>query len=138
MTINYQDIVREMKRIGALHMSAFQDSLREEHENNMTPLVYCVGDTLFEEPDMKMSEIAKKLSVHLPSITVAVDSMITNGLAEREADPDDRRIVRVQLTLKGRGIIRRMNKEEEKVTNHILSKLSDEEKIQLLTILKKI
>ena len=49
-----------------------------------------------------MSELANALALKPNTLTPHVDALVKLGLVRREADPDDRRIVRVALTSAGR------------------------------------
>jgi DNA-binding MarR family transcriptional regulator len=49
-----------------------------------------------------MSEVAEELKLHPSTVTVLVDGLVAHGLVRRIADPQDRRVVRVNETAKGR------------------------------------
>lgn len=49
-----------------------------------------------------MSELAEALRLHPSTVTSLVDALVERGLVERRDDVDDRRIVRVALTEKGK------------------------------------
>lgn len=48
-----------------------------------------------------MSDIAKALSVTLPTATGLVDNLVNNGYLKRHHEEKDRRLVRVELSTKG-------------------------------------
>ena len=75
----------------------------------------------------KMSEIGGVLKVTKPNITFLVDKMEESGLIEREKDLNDRRIINICLTQKGR--IQIENKKAELLQKVIvkLSELSDQD-----------
>jgi DNA-binding MarR family transcriptional regulator len=58
--------------------------------------------TLYHNPGLTMGEISQSLSIPLYTATRIIDSLVDNEIAERQSDPDDRRIVRVTLTEDGR------------------------------------
>jgi len=49
-----------------------------------------------------MGELSRDLEVPLSTATRTVDWLVTNGFSQRLPDPKDRRVVRVELTAKGR------------------------------------
>src|SRR5579883_1577596 len=56
---------------------------------------------LKHNPQSPMSLLAKEFHIELPSVTSMVDRLIKQELVIRESDPNDRRMVRISLTLKG-------------------------------------
>ncbi len=61
----------------------------------------CLAAT-FHQEGMKMADIAERLGVKLPALSQVVERLVRRGLLERHSDPDDRRVVRIQLTTTGR------------------------------------
>jgi DNA-binding MarR family transcriptional regulator len=49
----------------------------------------------------RSARLADKLAVRKPTLTAAADALVAAGLLEREADPGDRRVVRVRITEAG-------------------------------------
>ncbi len=49
-----------------------------------------------------MSELSGELRLHPSTVTGLVDGLVEHGLVERQEDPLDRRVVRVELTDKAR------------------------------------
>lgn len=54
----------------------------------------------------RSARLADKLSVRKPTLTAAADALVAAGLLEREADPGDRRVVRVRITEAGLAAVR--------------------------------
>lgn len=54
-----------------------------------------------------MSELSEFTTVDRTTLTRTVDQLVEMGLAERRALPDDRRLVRVELTGQGKGVFAR-------------------------------
>jgi DNA-binding MarR family transcriptional regulator len=56
----------------------------------------------------RMSDIAAVLGIALPTATGIVDNLVKKGLAAREADPKDRRLVICRLSRPGQELINRL------------------------------
>jgi DNA-binding MarR family transcriptional regulator len=55
----------------------------------------------------RSARLAEKLAVARPTLTATADSLVAAGLACREAEPGDRRVVRLHLTEAGQAAIER-------------------------------
>lgn len=55
----------------------------------------------------RSARLAEKLAVAKPTLTAIADSLVAAGLACREAEPGDRRVVRLHLTEAGRAAAQR-------------------------------
>lgn len=76
--------------------------------------LHCSGEA-------SVSEIAKNLSISKSNMTPIIDKLIQENLVERFTDPNDRRIIRVRVTEKGRDFC---IKQREKTKKHLKGKLS--------------
>ncbi len=76
---------------------------------------------------VSMTELASASFVSKPNLTTMVDRLCAEGLAERSADENDRRIVNVVLTKKGRDIIARHKAEVAAFIESRLALLEDAE-----------
>jgi DNA-binding MarR family transcriptional regulator len=56
----------------------------------------------------RMSSIASVLGIALPTATGVVDNLVRKGLAIREADSQDRRLVICRLSPEGQGLINKL------------------------------
>ena len=54
----------------------------------------------------RSARLADRLAVRKPTLTAAADALVAAGLLEREADPGDRRVVRVRITADGLAALR--------------------------------
>jgi DNA-binding MarR family transcriptional regulator len=61
-------------------------------------------ETVEGEP-IRLSDLADRLGVSPPTASRAVDALVEHGLLERRPDPEDRRAVRITLTVEGRAIV---------------------------------
>lgn len=53
----------------------------------------------------RSARLAERLAVARPTLTATADSLVAAGLACREAEPGDRRVVRLHLTQAGRAAV---------------------------------
>ncbi len=87
---------------------------------------------------MNMKNLAQKSGVTTGTTTVTVDRLEKKEYATREAVKEDRRVHLITLTGKGQKAFVEHHQYHTKLTEQILSALSEEESEQLLRILKKI
>jgi DNA-binding MarR family transcriptional regulator len=83
-----------------------------------------------------MSELGRSISMDLSTLTRTVDKLVKKEFVARKRDPEDRRMVRVALTAKGKKIIRRFEEARKKHTESILRQMTSQERRDLLHILK--
>lgn len=85
-----------------------------------------------------MSQVASKLDVTLGTLTTCINRLVSKGYVDRKRDEEDRRIVLVSLTDKGRLVHKiHMNFHEEMIEHMILDLKLDEDEL-LLKSLEKI
>ncbi len=59
---------------------------------------------------LTMRELARDLDVSESATTAAADRLVRQGLAERQADPTDRRVVRLALSERGRAFTEKFHR----------------------------
>jgi DNA-binding MarR family transcriptional regulator len=62
---------------------------------------------LIGEGGERSARLADKLAVARPTLTATADSLVAAGLAYRQAEPGDRRVVRLRLTEAGQAAVAR-------------------------------
>ncbi len=87
-----------------------------------------------EEPTM--SELGRSIPMDLSTLTRTVDKLVKKEFVARKPDPEDRRMVRVALTAKGRRIISRFEEARKKHIESILRQMTSQERRDLLKIFK--
>lgn len=70
--------------------------------------------------DSSISEIAKNLIISKPNMTPIIDKLISENMVNRYDDPNDRRILRIELTKKAHEVIK---KQEEIIKNNLAKKI---------------
>src|SRR5215472_225894 len=82
---------------------------------------------ILDRGSVSMGELAIARNVALNTATSLVDRLVTAGLVERRGDPDDRRVVRVAVTERGRVLVERLRTAREAVMRRMFDDLGDEE-----------
>lgn len=86
----------------------------------------------------KTKELAEYLGLAMNSVTTVVDGLETKQLAKRRRDDPDRRVIRVELTKKGRQAAEAVARGRLQIYRTFLSALTAEEQETLLAIYRKI
>lgn len=88
----------------------------------------------FEEEDKEypIGKLGRNAQVKRSAITNMIDCLEKEGIAERVRDGEDRRVVKVRLTGKGRKIRREFIQRRRKEVEKVFSKLSEKDKDSLL------
>ncbi len=90
---------------------------------------------LHQSRQATMSDIAAYLRIELPSATSLVNKLAAQKLVTRQADPQDRRLVRISLTKSGEVLLTRAIQDRRQKLARTLSYLTDREKSDLQHIL---
>lgn len=85
-----------------------------------------------------MSELAKNLNITLGTLTVAINNLLKKGYVNRARCEDDRRIVKISLTKKGRLMYRVHKKFHFDMVMSATSSLNEEEEYILIEALTKL
>jgi DNA-binding MarR family transcriptional regulator len=72
--------------------------------HNLTSTQYIVLARLWEGDGISITELCDRLSLDNPTLTGIVDRMERDGSLERRRDGDDRRVVNVYLTERGKNL----------------------------------
>lgn len=78
-----------------------------------------------------MTAVAKSLGVTTGTLTIAVNSLVKKGFVNRERSEEDRRVVLVSLSLKGKKAYDHHQRFHEEMIDAVIAQLSEEEKIVL-------
>lgn len=84
------------------------------------------------------SEVAKELSITVGTLTVAINNLVKKGYVERLRSDDDRRVVKLGLTKKGKLLFRVHQHFHREMVKNILKGMEQEEEQALLRALKNL
>lgn len=126
-----RQIVENLMRIHPLLSKNLNRSIRSK--TNLNPGSLFILGLLKRAGTLTMSEIGCKLDMPKPHVTAQIDRLIAEEMVERMFDPNDRRIINIQLTEKGKTDFAQIKLD---VSEEIRSKLQtiDADKIQELLV----
>lgn len=87
-----------------------------------------------QDHDAGVHDVAASLGIEAPSVTRKSQELEEAGMLTRRRDQEDRRIVRLQLTAKGRAAIRRLNAARTELLGEVLDKWSRADRERLITL----
>jgi DNA-binding MarR family transcriptional regulator len=94
--------------------------------------------TLWREDGLTPGEVARRLGLATPTVTRATTRMAAAGLLRREPHPKDRRMVRLWLTDRGRGLERVIDDETRQLSERALASFTEAERAWLTSALVQI
>jgi DNA-binding MarR family transcriptional regulator len=87
---------------------------------------------------IRVSEISALLNVAPPTVTQQLNSLETHGYIERQIDKDDRRVIRVTLTLKGHELIHKAHEDFLSSISGLVEYLGEKDSDLLADLLTKV
>lgn len=102
------------------------------------PEVTVLGYIYYENPCPCMSDIGQVLSLDLSTLTRITDRLVEKNLVIRKSDPQDRRVVRISLTRRGKEIVKNLERERTGIIEDSLRNLTPEERKKLVQLMEKL
>jgi DNA-binding MarR family transcriptional regulator len=91
-----------------------------------------------ENKNVKMTEIADHLESPMSTLTSIVDKLVDKGLIIRDHSAEDRRVVNVSLSEKGKEAYKLIATKKKKVAQSMLGKLSEKDQDLMISFLKEL
>ncbi|HJA40374.1 MAG TPA: MarR family transcriptional regulator [Firmicutes bacterium] len=98
---------------------------------------FAVLEVLYHKGNLSVGEVQKKILSTSGTIPVIVNNLTKRGLVERLTDVDDKRKCILHITEEGKKLMREVFPKNKTTIIDSMSNWSDEEKNQMLKILKK-
>lgn len=127
-------LVRLFRNINAIE----EQAVRTEEYKNITTNDMHVIEAIGTGRPKNMTAVAKELGVTTGTLTIAVNSLVKKGLADRVRSEEDRRVVLVSLSSKGKEIFKQHQMFHEKMIDAVVEQLTEEEKAVLEKALKNL
>jgi DNA-binding MarR family transcriptional regulator len=99
-----------------------RQEMNQVYDKEMSRNEFFILKTLYEEGSKKSSDLSKLLNVSASHITAVTDSLIEKSWIQRVRSVQDRRIVDLHLTEKGKNTLELF---EKKKTDFLLQKFND-------------
>jgi len=128
-TVSINKIIENLIYLHPLLSKSLTRSIKVK--TNLNPGSLFILGLLSKYDVLSMSEIGCKLSIPKPHVTAQVDKLISEGMVERIFDPNDRRIVNIRFTKKGKEDFKAIKQEISKDMRERIEKL-DEQRLKLL------
>ncbi|EKF86168.1 MarR family winged helix-turn-helix transcriptional regulator [Methanobacterium formicicum] len=100
---------------------------KRSHEGKMPHSYYHVLKILDKHGNLPMSKIGRNVHISKSNMTSLIDKLVENGLAERLPDQNDRRVINISITPKGKDVLKDWRKNSNNEIKKSLSVLSEED-----------
>ncbi|HDY75340.1 MAG TPA: MarR family transcriptional regulator [Candidatus Marinimicrobia bacterium] len=107
-------------------------------ENGVTSTQQHVLSVLGDEDGISLSAIGRRIFLDKPAMTGLADRMEKDGLVERKRSPEDRRVIQLLLTEKGRKVLKKCENIVNETDEQLVSVLSGDELKSFREMLVKI
>ena len=105
---------------------------------NLTLTQFAVLEALYHLGPMSLSDIARKVLTTGGNLTMVVGNLEKQGLARRQSCPEDKRVLIVVLTAKGKTLLRNIFPRHASAIVEFLNVLSPEEQERLGDLCRKL
>jgi MarR family 2-MHQ and catechol resistance regulon transcriptional repressor len=96
-------------------------------QGQMPRSYYQILGVLIERGELPMSEIGRRVHISKSNMTSLIDKLVEEGLVERLPDKEDRRVINISITGKGKGYLWDWRKHSNEEIKKNLSVLSEED-----------
>src|SRR5882757_10758034 len=124
-----------LAQLGAHAAAAFAERIRPL---DLTPPQAGVLRRLGQFPGQSQRGLADALGMHAPRLVALIDELEDRGLVARDRDPGDRRNYALSLTDEGHQLLAELARVARQHEHTITAALDDNERAQLLTLLRRI
>jgi DNA-binding MarR family transcriptional regulator len=129
-------------KVNELHPQIIKALTQHEHNylsrGQITLPQFWALDYLYSNGKSKMNILAKHLKISPAATTGLIDRLITQNLVIRKNGLDDRRIVWIELTSKGRDVISDIKRQKIHSLVKIFDRISPEDRKHYLNILEQL
>ncbi|MCM1210018.1 MAG: MarR family transcriptional regulator [Blautia sp.] len=127
-------LVKLFRNINAIE----EQAVRTEEYQDVTTNDMHVIEAIGMEEKKNMTTVARALHVTTGTLTIAVNSLVKKGYVERIRSEEDRRVVMIYLTERGKGVFLHHAHFHEQMIDAVVEQLSEEEKEVLEKALSRI
>lgn len=126
-----EDIFSTLPLIGrSIHRKLIKTVVTNFKED-IAPPHFQIMKLLQESGTLHVAEIGERLHIARPQMTHLIDRLVELTIVDREINPDDRRMLNIKLSDKGKKIIKEHDRRVINATSEALADLTDNELHQL-------
>lgn len=113
-------------------------AIRTEEYKDVTTNDMHVIEAIGMEGAKNMTSVARALEVTTGTLTISVNSLVKKGYVDRVRSEEDRRVVLVSLSEKGRRAYLHHQRFHERMIDSVVEELTEEEQLVLAKALSKL
>jgi len=110
----------------------------ELYKGKITLPQFLILDFLSQQGESRMTDMAHFMHVTTAAMTGIVDRLVGYGYVARVYDPEDRRIIKIKLTLHGSELVKKINEQRRSMIIKIFGSISGTDRQDYLRILMQI
>ncbi|MBU0672628.1 MAG: MarR family transcriptional regulator [Candidatus Margulisbacteria bacterium] len=120
------------------HRTFFSSGSLHLHDADITIQQFIVMTYIYQKSSPKMTDLAEELGVTVGNMTAMVERLVKQGYLIRSGDSQDRRVVRISLTAKGKRVLNKVKELKQKKMRFIINKITVEDRAVLGEIIHKL
>ena len=115
-----------------------EQAIRESGLSDLSMRQMYYLETLQQMERPTATDLAQRLRLSKPSVTVIVRNLVENGYIRRLSSEEDKRSFYIELTDTGKQVLRRHSKFHEKLARYFSQSLTQKEVQRLVALLSKV
>lgn len=139
MSVPLYEFANQLNKIMPVIIKEFaRRHANELYKGKITLPQFFILNYVYENGESKMTDLARFVKVTSAAMTGVIDRLVKYDYVLRVAEPRDRRIIKIKLTAKGGGLIKKINQQRRSMVINIFGKISAAERDEYLRILSRI
>lgn len=115
-----------------------EQALKDDEFNDLSITEIHVIEAIGLIQERNMSSVARDLDITIGTLTIAINNLLKKGYVNRTRSEEDRRIVLISLTEKGKEAYNHHSEFHDEMIKTTISRLSDDEMKVLISALENI
>ncbi|WP_160035689.1 MarR family winged helix-turn-helix transcriptional regulator [Paenibacillus sp. An7] len=115
-----------------------EQAVKDMKRHRLSETEFAMLELLYHKGKIPMQQMGEKLLITSGGITYTADKLENKGLLRRVACSSDRRVTYAEITEQGNGMMEAIFPEHQKVIESTMTGLTDEEKVEVIDLLKKL
>jgi len=137
--ISLSHFADKMGEIMPIMMKEFTRCMATElHRGKVTLPQIMILHFLEMEQEAKMKDLARFMGVTMAAMTGIIERLVKSGHCVRIYDPQDRRTIKIKLTVKGDNLVKNINEGKRQMIIKVFGEISETDRQDYLRILLQI